>query len=218
VLTDVAVLVICAAMTASGVVMIVRWGGMRAERWPPFRRYIVAGLVTGVVSGTVVAAAARLVMALLALTSQDVHGVTTEGGATIGEITAGGTLGFVLFVGLAAGAVASTLYLVVGAVLPGGRLGGVLLGLLVLVLAGTRAEPLRSDNFDFELVGPDWLSVPCFIALGVFQGMLTWALAGRTGLRPLPVPRTAGRVAAAIVALVALPGFLAAVGDILGGA
>lgn len=217
-LTDVAVLVICAAMAAAGVVMVVRWGGMRAGRWPGIRRYIVAGAVTGVVSGLVVAAAARLVMGLLAVTSQDVHGVTTEGGATIGEITAGGTLGFVLFVGLAAGAVTSLLYLVLGAVLPGDRLGGVLLGLFVLVLAGTRAEPLRTDNFDFDLVGPDWLSVPCFIALGLFQGMLTWALAGRFGLTPLPVPRTAGRLAAALVALVALPGFLAAVGDILGGA
>jgi hypothetical protein len=60
--------------------------------------------------------------------------------------------------------------------------------------------------------------VACFIALGDFQGMLTWALAGRLGLRPLPIPRPVGRFAAAIVALVALPGFLATVGDILGGA
>ena len=43
-------------------------------------------------------------MRLLAITSPDAHGAITEAEATIGEITLGGTLGFVVFVGLPAGA------------------------------------------------------------------------------------------------------------------
>ena len=38
-------------------------------------------------------------MRLLAITSPDAHGAITEAEATIGEITLGGTLGFVVFSG-----------------------------------------------------------------------------------------------------------------------
>ena len=46
------------------------------------------------------------------------------------------------------------------------------------MLAGS-SEPLRAGNFDFNLVGPDWLSVLSFTALAVFQGVLTVSLAAR---------------------------------------
>ena len=101
-----------------------------------------------------------------------------------------------------------------GALLPTGRLGGAVLGLVLLVLVGAQIEPLRADNFDFDLVGPDWLSLLAFTVLAVFQGMLTWALAGRFGLRPLPLRGRAIRVVAALLVLVALPGFVSAVADI----
>ena len=88
---------------------------------------------------------------------------------------------------------------------------------------GSRLDPLRADNFDFALVGPDWLSIVAFTALALFQGMLTWAVAARLRLPPLPLGRslggtravTAGRLAAGALVLVMLPGFLAAVADIL---
>ena len=67
--------------------------------------------------------------------------------------------------------------------LPRGRAGGIVLGLALLVLAGAQLDPLRPDNFDFNLVGPGWLSLVAFTALAVFQGMLTWALAGRLASR-----------------------------------
>ena len=78
-----------------------------------------------------------------------------------------------------------------------------MLGALLLVLAGARMEPLREDNFDFGLLGPGWLAVALFVAIGLFEGMLLVALAGRAaGGRRLfsPLPRagraaTAGRVA-----------------------
>jgi hypothetical protein len=179
-----------------------------------------AGTAAGVLAA---GAGGRLVMRLLAVTSPQSDGAITEGNATIGDITVGGTIGFFAFAGVAAGTLSALLYVLVGSLLPRGRAGGVTLGLLLLVLAGARVEPLRADNFDFNLLGPDWLSLLLFSGLAVFQGMLIWALAGRLNLRPLPIGRssggrravTAGRVTTGLLALVALPGFASSVADIL---
>ena len=76
-----------------------------------------------------------------------------------------------------------------GALLPTGRLGGAVLGLVLLVLVGAQIEPLRADNFDFDLVGPDWLSLLAFTVLAAI------------------------RVVAALLVLAALPGYVGAVAD-----
>ena len=78
-----------------------------------------------------------------------------------------------------AGFLSGALYALVGPLLPPGRAGGVALGALLLVFAGTRLEPLRADNPDFLIVGPAWLAVIAFTALGLFQGMLVTAMAAR---------------------------------------
>jgi hypothetical protein len=101
--------------------------------------------------------------------------------------------------------------------LPRGRAGGLALGAILLVVAGSRIDPLRADNFDFALLGPDWLAVVVFAALALFQGLLVVALAARLGARwPLPARAIrVGRVATAAVVLVALPGFVGALAEIL---
>jgi hypothetical protein len=232
-----AVIVVCAALVAAGVVLVVRWGAgpregasantTRRAAAPPvarLARYLALVFAAGTAAGVLAAGAGgRLVMRLLAVTSPQSDGSITEGSATIGEITVGGTIALFAFAGVAAGVLSALLYVLVGSLLPRGRAGGVTVGLLLLVLAGTRLEPLRADNFDFNLLGPGWLSLLSFTALAVFQGMLMWALAGRLDLAPLPVGRslggrraaTTGRVAAGILVLVALPGFVGAVADIL---
>jgi hypothetical protein len=184
----------------------------------------------------------------------------------VGRISLDGTLGFVIFTGLFVGLASGFLYLLLRRWLPAGRAGGLAYGALLLVVAGTRLDPLRPGNPDFDLVGPGWVSVAAFAALVVFQGVLVAALAGRvsravpllgTGRRAIlahaplllllplgslvlllgvvgavvvlasQVPAvvaavrdhrlvTGGRVAVALVALVALPGFASAVVDILG--
>jgi hypothetical protein len=218
-----AVIVACGALVAAGVVVVVRWGAGASAPRESARpvRYVAGMLATGVAAGVLAAGAGgRLVMRLLAVTSPDSQGMVTEGNAIVGEISVGGTVAFIAFAGVAAGALSALLYALAGSLLPRGRAGGVALGLLLLVLAGARLDPLRGDNFDFNLVGPDWLSLLSFTVLAVFQGMLTWALAGRLGLRPLPLPLgralTAGRVAAGVLVLVALPGFVGSVAEILG--
>jgi hypothetical protein len=175
-----AVIAACAVLVAAGIACVVRWrAGPRPGMAP---RYLLGLAVAGPVAGLLAAGAGgRLIMRLLALTSPDADGQITEAGETIGEISVAGTAGFVLFAGVPAGALALTLFVLAGSLLPGGRVGGVVLGLVLLVLVGAQLEPLRADNFDFNLVGPDWLSLLSFPALALFQGMLTWALAGRYG-------------------------------------
>ena len=128
-------------------------------------RYGALVFAAGTLAGVLAAGAGgRLVMRLLAITSQESHGMITEGGATVGEISVDGTIGFIVFAGPAAGLLAALLYVLAGSLLPRGRAGGVALGLMLLVLLGARLEPLRADNFDFNLVGPRWLSVLAFAA------------------------------------------------------
>ena len=221
---DALVIAACAAMVAAGAVMIARWGGAATAGAPApggaLRRAATA-LAAGAIAGLLAAGGGgRLVMGLLALTSPDAHGALTEAEATIGRITVEGTLGFVIFTGLPAGLLTGALYAFARPLLPAGRAGGALLGLLVLVLFGAILEPLRADNIDFNLVGPDWLSVLSFTALAVFQGMLVVALAQRLGPPGAPPSRRsalAGRVVLVALLLVALPSFAGALSDILGG-
>jgi hypothetical protein len=137
-------------------------------------------------------------MRLLAVTAgPDAQGRITEAEQVVGRISLDGTLGFI-FTGLFIGAVSEAACLLVRRWLPAGRVGGVAFGVLLLVLAGTRVEPLRPGNLDFDLVGPGWVSVAAFAAWRDRRSV------------------TAGRVVLALVALAALPGFASAVVDILG--
>ena len=188
----------------------------------PLPRYVLVCLAAGLGAGLIAAGAGgRLVMRLLALTSPDVERALTEAGARIGEVTVDGTLGFVTFVGLPAGALMGVLYALAGPLVRGGRAGGAALGAILLVLAGSN-EPLRADNFDFNLVGPDWLSVLAFTVLALFQGALVVALAARLSRgvpSRAPGPRTllVGRLVLAAAVLVSLPFFAGDVADILEG-
>lgn len=231
-LTGIVVVAGCLLVVVAGVVIVVRWGSASSER--PVRapvetgarrlaRHLGVSMLAGVGAGLIAAGAGgRLVMRLLAVTSPDEsQGAITEGNAVIGEITVDGTLGFIVFVGPATGVLTGLLLMVLGPLLPRGRAGGLALGTVLLVLAGSRIDPLRSDNFDFNLAGPDWLSVGAFVALALFQGMVAVAIASRLS-RNAPAPRPAparavlaGRVAVGVVLVAALPAFLSAVTDIL---
>ena len=209
------VIALCAILVAAGVAAIVRRParpGRTGALW-----HVGGALAAGLAAGVLAAGAGgRLVMRLLALTSPEAEGSITEAGEVVGEISLDGTLGFIVFAGLPAGFLSGVLYALLRPVLPRGRAGGAALGVLLLVLAGTRIEPLRADNLDFKILGPAWLAVLAFTVLALFQGLLTAALAERISAPPAPLRRTlvAGRIAVAVVALAALPGFVDAVAEI----
>ena len=215
-----AVIGVCVALVALGVAIVIRWGDPAPAHTgrPWTARRVGLDLAAGLAAGVLAAGAGgRLVMRLLAVTSPEVAGSVTEAGEIIGEISVDGTLGFIVFAGLPAGAVSGALYALLRPVLPAGRIGGLMLGAVLVVLAGPTIDPLRADNFDFVLVGPGWLSVLAFTALGLFQGLLVAAIAARLSEPVAAPPRlvTAGRIALGVVVLVALPVFVSAVADIL---
>jgi hypothetical protein len=121
----------------------------------------------------------------------------------VGRISVDGTLGFVVFTGLFVGLATGPLYLLVRRWLPAGRANGLVYGALLLVVAGTRIEPLRRGNPDFDLVGPGWVSVAAFAALVVFHGVLVAALAGRVS-RAVPLLGAGPRAIAAHAPLLLL--------------
>lgn len=213
------VIATCVALVLIGVAIVVRSGGESQRRAVSLPRQPLAAVAAGLLAGVLAAGAGgRLVMRLLAVNSPDGRGSITEAGEIVGEITLGGTLGFIFFTGLGAGLVSGVLFALVRPVLPRGRAGGAILGALLLVIFGPRLEPLRSDNFDFALVGPDWLALLSFSVLALFQGMLVVALANRLGSPPGGAEgRVAkvGRIVLAVLALAALPGLVAAVAEIL---
>jgi len=166
----VAIVAACVALFAFGNFLTVRWANgdrITAPQADDTRPGIVAlrmlwwfalvaavGCTTGVL---IIGAGGRLAMRVLAATSGDaVQGAETEAREIVGDITLGGTLGFVLFVGLLGGAFCALLYAVVQRWLPRSPLRGLMFGALLLVLLGTRIEPLRTNNEDFDIVGPPW--------------------------------------------------------------
>jgi hypothetical protein len=112
-----------------------------------------------------------------------------------------------LFTGLFFGPVSAAGYLLVRRWLPAGRAAGLAYGGLLLVVAGTRVEPLRRGNPDFDLVGPGWVAVAAFATLVVFYGMLVAALAGRLSRAvPLLAARPGAIAVHAPLLLLVLPG------------
>jgi hypothetical protein len=141
-----------------------------------------------VVGGLLAAGAGgRLAMRLLAATAGDrAQGQITEADEVVGEITVAGTFAFIFFGGLFAGFVCSVIYLLVHKWLPNGSVGGLVLGGLLLVTLGSRVEPLRSNNPDFDLVAPAWLAVLVFGALVFLHALLSVAVMARVS-RSLPL-------------------------------
>ncbi|WP_157623348.1 hypothetical protein [Terrabacter sp. Root85] len=167
---------------------------------------LLAGMVIGVL---VLGPAARLAMRLIAAASPpQAQGADTTFGATVGEITVGGTLFLVVGFGLLSGVAVGLVYVFAAFVLPRGMLGGVIFGAVLLVLFASRIDPLRAANQDFEIVGPGWLSVVTFTSLALTTGALTAPVAGRIAAA-LPAPRWW-----AVGWLV--PGGLLAIGALLG--
>jgi hypothetical protein len=218
------VIVVCMLLVLAGLVAAVRWGGLEVRPPPPppdaadpadrppvglvVRRYLwylTVAVASGVGAGLLAAGAGgRLVMRLLAVTAgPDAQGRLTEAEEIVGRISVDGTLGFVVFIGLFVGLATGVLYLLVRRWLPAGRAAGLAYGALLLVVAGTRLDPLRPGNPDFDLVGPGWVSVAAFTALVVFHGVLVAALAGRIS-RAVPLLTARPRAIAAHAPLLLL--------------
>lgn len=209
--------VVCLVALLLGIVLALKWGHLHFEPPPPAETvtfgeqakrvvwYLDILMIGGVVAGLLAAGAGgRLAMRLLAVTAGDgAQGRITEADEVVGTTTVGGTIGFVVFGGLFAGLVAAVLYLVLRKWLPRGRPGALALAGLLLVTLGAQVDPLRSDNPDFDLVGPDWLAVSTFTALAVLHTLVLFAVMARVS-QSLPLFAATPRVALAYLPLVFL--------------
>jgi len=129
----------------------------------------VAGGLAGMLAG---GAGSRIAMRLSALAAPDsAQGLPTEAGATIGQLTLGGTMFLVLFAGIGSAMVGTAFYLGVRAWLPARRWPRALaFGGLELVVFGTAV--LDRGNPDFTIVGHPLLNVVMFGSLFVLHGVL----------------------------------------------
>lgn len=196
-----AVVIVCGALLALTMVGVARWRNevfvpppapapdagpeVRARHYLWWVQVVVAtALVCGLL---VMGVGGRLAMRLLGATGGDAaQGRITEADEVVGEITVGGTIGFVIFIGLLSGLVMTVLWFALRRYLPTRWVGGLLFGAGLLVVFGTRMEPLRPGNEDFDLLGPWWLAIATFSALALAFGLSLAAVSARvSGWLPL---------------------------------
>jgi hypothetical protein len=199
-----------------GVTLTLWWGGFDYVPWPPLSdddvasesvqrvfvpppvrtvtlRYLrgaAIAIVGGFWVGAVVTGPAiRLIMRVLAVTAgDDAQGRLTEAEEVVGNIDVGGTISLIVFGGVLTGLLSAVIYVLVRSWLPRGRLGGLTIGALHLVVAATVIDPLRPDNRDFDIVGPGWLAVTTFGLACVLHGMAVIAFVNRYSHVLLPAP------------------------------
>ena len=176
-----------------------------------------AGALAGCIAAgiLVIGVGGRLMMRVLAATSSDgVQGAITDMDAVIGEVTVGGTLGFIAFVGTGAGVIGWMLRLAFRRWLPRRSMSagifGAALGAGLLARGSSLLEP-SSD--DFDLLSPDWLSVGLILGLILTFGLLLSVLADRlTDAWPIPKAGAEWLWVAPLGALIVVPPMAVALG------
>ncbi len=176
------------------IAVVISWRGRNrrliGDRQPPTTagasaldaiRVVASVMTAGFWSGLlVVGLGGRLVMRLLGATSgDDAQGRITDAGETVGEITFGGTLGFIIFAGLLIPVMSSFAYLAARRILPQRSwLAGLVFGLFLLATFGVD-DPLDPDNVDFEILAPLPLAVVIIALTALLFGTTFTALASR---------------------------------------
>ena len=180
---------------AFSAVAILRWGRLPIQasarsdngidsRW----RYRLVGPLrslgsvcsAGIICGVIVAGfLGRFVMRVLAATSGDgAQGLLTDADEVVGEITLDGTIGFIVFVGIGAGAITAIMLLIVRPWLHvSGATAGVIAGLVPLALLG--GSDFSSENRDFSILSPTWLAVGLILSGTVLFGAALGSVAAR---------------------------------------
>ena len=181
--------------------------------WLAVGRHVGLASIAGVISGLIVGGVlGRIAMRISGFAAgPNLVGVHTSNGNRVGEITFGGTLGLVLFVGIATGLLGGVVFAAIEPWLRRLRpWHGLAFGAALLATFGfTVLDPF---NFDFSRFGPLPLNLVMFAALFVLFGVC----AAWTFDRLSVLASSAGAIARAIeisvwVALVATALFVVAI-------
>jgi hypothetical protein len=133
------------------------------------RVLIVGGISAGVL---IVGVGSRVAMFVLRITSSDsVHGVKSDDGFIIGQVTLGGTYNL-LQLGAAVGIIGAGVYMMVAPWLLGPTwFRRLTTGLAAAAVAGSAL--VHADGTDFTLLKPKWLAIGLFVALpGLFGALI----------------------------------------------
>ena len=127
-------------------------------------------------------------MRILAATSgDDAQGRLTGADETLGEITFGGSVGFVIFIGQLAPAAVPLTYLVARRLLPGPVwIGGSIFGLLLLATVGVD-DPLSVRHVDFQILSPRPLAVILVAATAWLFGVTFASLSAQLDRSMTPI-------------------------------
>ena len=126
----------------------------------------VAGLIVGLVVGGL---GGRIAMRLAALAVPSATGSFTENGNRIGDITLGGSLALIIFVGLLASLFFATIWVTISPWLPGPSLVKGLLAAPIAVAFGSVAL-IDSNNPDFVVLRHDPLVVAILLTTVALTG------------------------------------------------
>jgi hypothetical protein len=145
--------------------------GAAPRRTRPTLQGLAAVVLAGSVAGLVVGGlGSRVAMRIAALAAGDpAQGRITEAGATVGRITAEGTLFLIVFAGIGATLIGTAFYLVTRPWLPARRrVRTVTFGILELLVFGSVL--VDASNPDFTILGHPLLNVTLFGSLFVLHG------------------------------------------------
>jgi len=176
-------------------------GGLAREVGEDLRVLVVAGVSVGVV---VAGIGSRLAMFALRLSSpDDVRGVTSDDGFTIGRFTLGGTYSL-LVIGAAVGLIGAVAYRWVAPRLIGPWwLRRLTTGLAAAVVVGSML--VHADGVDFTLLQPTWFAVALFVVLPGMFGVLVGVAVDRLARPGSWAGRGRRRWLLPIVALLCFP-------------
>jgi hypothetical protein len=125
-----------------------------------------AGLIVGILVGGI---GGRLAMRLAAIAVPESTGAFTENGNRIGTITLGGSVGLIVFAGLAVGLVGAVLWVTVQPWIPGRTAVRALLAMPVAVALGSFGL-IQGENVDFEVLDRQPVIIGILVGLVMLAG------------------------------------------------
>jgi hypothetical protein len=167
-------------------------------------REIAIGGLAGLIAGLLVyGVGGRLFMRIAALVDPVANGLTTSSGNRIGEITLGGTAGFVVAIGLLFGVAAGTIWVVVRPWLPGGSVARAL-GFGIVMASISPFFVLRPGEQDFRILQPAVSIVAMLVVLAALAGVVVGLVDERLRRRLPPAVPDGARPDAAYLVLTAI--------------
>jgi hypothetical protein len=133
---------------------------------------VATGVVVGGLGG-------RIVMRIAGANAPpNVRGARTEAGFRVGEVTLGGTIELIIFIGIFVGIAGAAVYVMSEPWLTWtGKWRGLALGLLLLATASSTSDAIDPTNFDFRILDHAALNVTLFALLFLsFGALAVWVV------------------------------------------